>query len=252
MQHLYSSLLSNPMHTSPTVCNIQLPEMVQAKQEYLEDDTLVEFSLDASSQLKLVLCEGAGDDCLSQPPQNEVTLSSSLSCLSSTSECLVDTVRVVKVAENRYWEYLPPACVEQAFYENGKKMKTKHGMPSPLEIVGNGWSPAEMFPLDKCHGDCDRDSDCQVSGSLACDTLYSCVTICVSFQHLKHFLSLFSHLYTHRMVLSAFNAMVLRRCLAAPGREPVAKVSRDFLCCFLFISVFINLHSSHFPYRLLL
>jgi len=33
--------------------------------------------------------------------------------------------------------------------------------PRPLNKVGNGGSPEELFPLDECLGDCDNDSECQ-------------------------------------------------------------------------------------------
>ena len=32
----------------------------------------------------------------------------------------------------------------------------------PLEIVGDNGSPEEVFPLKRCQGDCDRNSDCEV------------------------------------------------------------------------------------------
>ncbi len=38
--------------------------------------------------------------------------------------------------------------------------------PGTLGRIGNDGSPSSRFPLDKCHGDCDRDRDCR--GNLQC------------------------------------------------------------------------------------
>ena len=93
---------------------------MQAKPEYLNDETLVEFELPVTSQLRVALCDGAGADCKSQPPSNEVVLTSTIEC--DSAECDVDTVRVIKVAEGRYWEYQRLPCVELAFFEGGKEL----------------------------------------------------------------------------------------------------------------------------------
>ena len=37
-----------------------------------------------------------------------------------------------------------------------------NGLPQ-LTRVGNGWNPYDFFPLGLCQGDCDNDSECQVS-----------------------------------------------------------------------------------------
>ncbi len=93
---------------------------MQAKSEYLVDESLVELELSMSSQLRITLCEGAGVDCRAQPPSNEVVLTATLEC--DSAECDMDVVRVIKVAEGRYWEYVRLPCVELAFFEDGKEL----------------------------------------------------------------------------------------------------------------------------------
>jgi hypothetical protein len=57
-----------------------------------------------------------------------IELSSHLSCTSGTAECIVDTVRVVQVQSNPdvFYEYVPPPCVHQAFYEGGKQIARRY------------------------------------------------------------------------------------------------------------------------------
>lgn len=115
--------------------------MMHARSEYLNDETMVELELDMASELRAALCDGADLDCRSQPLQNEIILPSTLACTPGTVECDVDTVRVVKVAEGRYWEYLHPACVEQAFYEGGKKLGVQYNEPGAQALCGNPLLP---------------------------------------------------------------------------------------------------------------
>lgn len=49
-----------------------------------------------------------------------VTLDANLEC--KGLECSADTVRVVQVGEGIFYEYVRPPCVEQAFYNNAKKV----------------------------------------------------------------------------------------------------------------------------------
>ena len=68
--------------------------------------------------LKSSLCN-AGSDGKCQFA-NKVVLTSKLAC--TGHECRADTLRVVEVAEGIHYEYVRPACVEQAFYSNPKKV----------------------------------------------------------------------------------------------------------------------------------
>uniref|UniRef100_A0A7S4RIT9 Uncharacterized protein n=2 Tax=Ditylum brightwellii TaxID=49249 RepID=A0A7S4RIT9_9STRA len=74
-----------------------------------QDNVVNILTLSDNSELKAQLVNYA----------NDVTLDSNLGC--TDAECRVDTVRVVKVGEF-YYEYIRPACVEQAFYDGAKKL----------------------------------------------------------------------------------------------------------------------------------
>ena len=95
---------------------------MRAKPEYLTDETMVELELEMASELRATLCNGAGTDCKSQPPSNEIALPMTLECTPGTVECDLDTLRVVKVAEGRYWEYVRQPCVELTFFEGGREV----------------------------------------------------------------------------------------------------------------------------------
>ena len=101
--------------------NTPLPELMEDDAQFLDDPTIQHFILDDSSELKSVLCGEAGPGCL--PVRNQVTLDEKQNCVGD--ECHVDTVRVVQVAPDLYYEYVRPACVELAFYNNAKKINHK-------------------------------------------------------------------------------------------------------------------------------
>eukprot|EP00957_Ditylum_brightwellii_P068274 5184019-Ditylum_brightwellii.AAC.1 len=100
----------------------KISDLIHTSQDFLDDSAMNEFELDEASELRALLCIGAGDGCQSQPPKNEVILTETVECTPGTIECSVDTVRVIKVAEDRYWEFTSPPCIQQAFYEGGKKL----------------------------------------------------------------------------------------------------------------------------------
>lgn len=114
-----------------------LPELVEDPVEFATDPTIKNFVLPVTSQLKAALC---GSDVGSCTYPNKVVLSQSLNCtdgtLSSTgNECDVDTVRTVQVADGLFYEYVPPACVQQAFYPNPVKLGGDPGTSqSPNEV----------------------------------------------------------------------------------------------------------------------
>lgn len=106
-----------------------------------EDEKVVE--LETKDALYEILCNAGsvGGECNFQ---TEVTLTSSASS-SSTSTMIesVDTVRVVKVNANTYYEYVPDPCVYLPFYNDGKKViygpnadKSKCIHPSSLAADG--------------------------------------------------------------------------------------------------------------------
>ena len=90
--------------------------------EFATDDTVIKFALSDDSDLKKLLCnEGVGEgDC---HYQTSVTLSSDLKC--AGNECNIDTLRVVQVSEDVFYEYVRMPCVELAFYKNAKKNQSK-------------------------------------------------------------------------------------------------------------------------------
>jgi hypothetical protein len=53
-----------------------------------------------------------------------VTLENDLVCLLGTLECLVDTLRIVKVG-SIYYEYVERPCVQLGFYNNGKQVQLR-------------------------------------------------------------------------------------------------------------------------------
>jgi len=80
------------------------------------------LNLNSTSALFSELCNGTPGSCNYQPV---VTLESNIDCDSSHPECVVDELRIVEVESDppvRY-EYVKPACVNLAFYDNGKTIQ---------------------------------------------------------------------------------------------------------------------------------
>jgi hypothetical protein len=81
------------------------------------------LELNSSSELFSKLCNEVEGSCTFAPV---ITLHTNLSCDDDTDpECLVDDLRLVKVQGNPdvHYEYVRPACVEHAFYENSKTVQ---------------------------------------------------------------------------------------------------------------------------------
>jgi len=85
------------------------------------------FQLSTGSNLFSRLCNGSPGNCNFQP---EITLTSNLNCIGD--ECNVDEIRLVRVQSNPpvFYEYLRPACVEMAFYDDGKTIAIVNGKDS--------------------------------------------------------------------------------------------------------------------------
>ncbi len=94
------------------------PELMEDDPAFKNDVTMKQFVLDAGSNLKNVLCNA--DSSGNCQYAMTVTLESNLDCVGD--ECNVDTARVVDVGGGMYYEYVSPACVEQAFYRDAKKV----------------------------------------------------------------------------------------------------------------------------------
>jgi hypothetical protein len=95
-----------------------MPELIEDDPQFNNDPTLKRFVLTAGSSLKTTLCNA--DPNGSCQWKNTVTLEENINC--TGKECDADTLRVVQVSDGVNYEYVRPACVEQAFYANAKKI----------------------------------------------------------------------------------------------------------------------------------
>ena len=84
---------------------------------YDNNANVLRLELSSSSALYQKLYNGGDYQVL-------VELDSDLPCNPGTAECDVDTVRVVKVG-SVYFEFVERACVQLAFYENGKQIMVR-------------------------------------------------------------------------------------------------------------------------------
>ena len=105
------------------------PELMEDDPQFKKDLSMKKFVLGEGSKLKEVLSVCNPDKDGNCQYAMTVTLESNLACIEE--ECTADTVRVVNVGEDAnpiYYEYVSPACVEQAFYDNAKKVIFKDRM----------------------------------------------------------------------------------------------------------------------------
>jgi hypothetical protein len=98
-----------------------LPDLMEDDPDYKTDPDIKKFVLHESSQLKAKLCNLNSDGTCQFA--NSVTLETNLNCVAD--ECNADTLRVVEVIPGIHYEYVRPACVEQVFYANAKKVINK-------------------------------------------------------------------------------------------------------------------------------
>ena len=99
-----------------------LPELMNDPADFQTQSTVERFVLDNSSSLRAALCNAdQNGQCAFQ---NTVMLTSSLDC--SGIECEVDTVRVVQVTENAFYEFVEKPCVNFAFYNNAVKISPRY------------------------------------------------------------------------------------------------------------------------------
>ena len=97
--------------------NTSSPELQSDESSWENDDSVKKFHLSTNSSLYEKLCNAVDGVCNYRV---SVVLDTNLPC--HGNECLVSTVRVVRVSEGVYYEYVRQPCVQLVFYENGKKV----------------------------------------------------------------------------------------------------------------------------------
>ncbi len=95
-----------------------MPELMTDPHEFKKDESIQRVVLDLSSPLRDELCNpNDSNECQFL---NTVVLSDSKEC--TGIECEVDTLRVVQVANNMFYEYVREPCVNNVFYNGAKKL----------------------------------------------------------------------------------------------------------------------------------
>ena len=109
--------------------NSPYPELQKQQEDtdWIDDANAVRFQADVNGPLYSKLCNATNGSCNYAPI---VTLSADIAC--TNAECAVDTIRTVEVETVEvetgiFYEYIRPACVHLAFYDNAKKMKMRNG-----------------------------------------------------------------------------------------------------------------------------
>ncbi len=99
-----------------------LPELMNDPAQFQTQSGIQKAVLDDVSQLRAVLCNPDNNgDCVFQ---NTVTIPSNLNC--SGIECEVDTVRVVQIADDAFYEFVERPCVNFAFYNGAVKISPRY------------------------------------------------------------------------------------------------------------------------------
>ncbi len=98
-----------------------LPELMDDPADFSTEAETVRVTLGETSTLRSLLCnENQAGNC---DFQNFVTLQTNHIC--TGIECDVDTVRVVEVDTNIFYEFVPQPCVTFSFYNNPVKISTR-------------------------------------------------------------------------------------------------------------------------------
>jgi len=115
------------------------PELIKDPSEFADDTAnfILRAELDESSELYEALHNGGKYELT-------VELAKDLSC--HGIECLVDTVRVVKVG-SIYYEWVQPPCVQLAFFAGGKKIQLRDSYRSQGQFCAN---PALAHGRESC------------------------------------------------------------------------------------------------------
>ena len=95
------------------------------------------LSLDfENSGLARELCNSDGNEC---KPKGKVTLPNDIAC--TGIECEIDAPRSLQVAEGLWFEYVRPACVNTAFYDNPQSMRQPWSDGFEYYMCGNPLLP---------------------------------------------------------------------------------------------------------------
>ena len=141
----------------------------------LENPGRPRIVLGITSRLYQALCSPQAGKC---SYKSEVVLSENLEC--HNRECDVTTVRTVKVG-GAYYEYVPPACANLPFFNNGVKIwkytKKDSVCADPREVIASPLccTPEGTFGHNSCvyHGErVDRETArarCSLSGRRVCE-----------------------------------------------------------------------------------
>lgn len=90
------------------------PVVVSDPMEWASDPAAIRLKLLPGSSLFAKLC--GSQNAASCTNEAKIVLDETVGC--SGGECDVDTVRVVEVGNGIFYEYVQPACVHQAFFDN--------------------------------------------------------------------------------------------------------------------------------------
>ena len=105
-----------------------LPELMSDPSEFEYEDSVTRVVLDESSSLRSLLCNQDQNGKCSF--RNHVTLLSNYNC--TGIECDVDTIRVVQVENDVFYEFVHKPCVNLAFYNNPVKISPKYGVDAVM------------------------------------------------------------------------------------------------------------------------
>lgn len=98
-----------------------LPRLMTDHADFATDDTIIKAVLNETSSLHSLLCnQDQYGNCVFM---NSITLQSNLDC--TGIECEVETVRVVQVEANAYYEFVHQPCVNMVFYKNPVKISPR-------------------------------------------------------------------------------------------------------------------------------
>ena len=98
-----------------------LPDLVDDPPDFATDDTIQQMILSDNSNLRTQLCNADGNGNCQY--LKTVMLSTNLVCIDN--ECNVDTLRVVRVADGMFYEYVQTSCVQEVFYHSAKKISQR-------------------------------------------------------------------------------------------------------------------------------